>query len=150
MKSKIAIIARAFILQLLAFSLLSACGTSGIRYYEPVTRVDKAGHRYQKNELVAAIETDLPGLSELTVGKLSLKFSDKVMQIQEAAFDKKGNYVATLNQSLPAGMYASRAIDAKGRAMKKIIDSSASGVTGAAAMIGGAAVTGGVTSWIPR
>jgi hypothetical protein len=139
-----------FILQLSALIFLCACGTSGIRYYEPVTRVDKAGHKYQKNELVAAIETDLPGLSELTVGKLSLKFSDKVMTIQDAAFDKKGNYVATLNQSLPAGMYASRTIEAKGRAMKKIIDSSAAGVTGAAVMIGGAAVTGGATSWIPR
>lgn len=135
---------------LLGLTFFSGCTNSGIRYYEPVTRVDKTGHIYQKNELVAAVETDMPGLKELKIGKLTATFSDKVMQIQEAAFDKKGVYVATLNQSFPAGMYASRTIEAKGRAMKKTIDSTAAGVSGAAGMIGGAAVTGGVTSWIPR
>ncbi len=133
-------------LLLLFIVLLTGCATSGIRYYEPVTRVDKAGNQYQRNELVAAVETDMPGLSQLRIGKLEATFSGQTMQCQEAVYDRKGNYVAPLNQTYLPGMYSSHTIDAKGKAYREIINSTGAAGTGILATLGGVLVTGGAAS----
>jgi len=123
---------------------LSACAhqNSGIRVYEPVTRVDKSGHTYQKSELVASVATDMPGLSKLTVGKLEATFSGQTMQVQEAIYDRKGNYVCTLNQVYLPGVYPSHTIKAQGEATARIFDAGAAGVTGAILSSTGVAAVG--------
>ena len=125
--------------------LLAGCATSGIRYYEPVTRVDRNGHLYQKSELVAAVETDMPGLTRLDIGKFHAKFTPTTMIVQDAVYDRSGTYVATLTSTLPQGMYPSRTISAKGVAMSHAIDSAASAATGTITAIGGSLVTGVAT-----
>lgn len=129
--------------------LMAGCATSGIRYYEPVTRVDRAGHAYQKAELVAAVETDMPGLARLDIGKFHAVFTPTTMVAQDAVFNRAGNYVATLQSTVPQGMYPSRTISAKGVAMQHAIDSAGAAATGTITSIGASLVTGGVVHLIP-
>ena len=140
-------------LALLLIAPLSGCGvfqTAGIKYYEPVVKVDKYGNRYQKHELVANINTDLPGVTSIDVGKLHIKFSDRVMTCQEAVYDRKGNYVATLNQTYLSGAYPSHNVTAQGAAGAKLFDSGAAGATGILATVIGTVATGGVLAGIPK
>ena len=111
---------------------LSGCAhqNSGIRYYEPIAAVDKAGHVYQRNALVASVATDMPGLTELRIGKLSATFSAQTMQVEDAIYDRKGNYVATTHSVYLPGVYPSHTIKAQGEATAKIFDATAAGVTG--------------------
>jgi hypothetical protein len=126
--------------------LVSGCAhqNSGIRYYEPVQKVDRNGNTYTKNEIVASIATDMPGVESVEVGKLAIKFSGEAMQTEEAVYDRKGNFVTKLTQRYLPGIYPSHTIKAQGEATARVTDAAAAGVTGAVLSGGGAAVAGGV------
>ena len=130
-------------LSLVLCLLLGGC-SSGLRYYEPVSRVDKAGRTYQHNEIVADIQCDAPGLTSLNVGKLSMTFSGETMTIQEAVYNRAGNWVATLTHQLLPGLYPSRTIAAKGVANSHTLDSAGATGTGIISSVGTSLVTGGV------
>lgn len=134
-------------LLILALALVG-CASSGIRYYEPVKRVDKAGHEYQRNELVASVETDMPGLQELKIGKLKATFTAQTMTAQDAVYNRAGNYVATLTNTLPSGIYPSRTVGAKGVALSRTLDSAGAAATGTITSVGASLITGGAVKAI--
>lgn len=130
--------------------LLGGCAhqNSGIRIYEPVTKVSKTGAIYQKTEIVASIATDMPGLKSLRYGKFYAEWSGEAMQTEEAVYDRKGNFIAKLSQRYLPGLYPSHTIRAQGEATARVVDSAAAGVTGgllsAGAMATGAGIPGAV------
>lgn len=132
------------LLLVLILSFLTGCAhqNSGIRYYEPVTKVNKDGNRYQKQELVASIATDMPGVTSLTVGRLHVEWIGEAMLTEEAVYDRKGNFITKLSQRYLPGFYPSHTIRAQGEATARVVDSSAAGVTGAVISTGGAAAAG--------
>jgi len=132
----------AFLIILTGFLGGCAHQNSGIRYYEIVNKETSEGRKYQSTALIASIATDMPGVKSLSVGRLNIEWTDKIMQIEEAIYDRKGNFITKLSQKYLAGMYPSHTIRAEGEATSRVVDATAGGVTGAVISTGGAAAVG--------
>jgi hypothetical protein len=132
---------------LIAIALLPACAhqNAGIRVYEPATETKADGSQRAVSRLVASISGDMPGLKDLTVGRVAMSFHTSVQGVEEEpVLNREGQLVAVRRTPILAGFFSSRTIAAQGKANRDTIDGVAAGVTGAVLSTGGAAFTGGV------
>lgn len=145
------------ILATIAMVVLTGCAGSdvlspGIYVYEPgvSTSTGKDGVVKSKDVSVKVlrITSDLAGVESVNYKDLSIKFGKPTVS-QYAIYNKKGDYVGVVTKTDVPGVYNSTVIASTGEATKKIIDSFASGITGAILSFGGPIALGSGISAIP-